>query len=65
MRIHAIIETFYQKTFMNGHIDQFVRSHEDPHASRLANWIIEKMGGEGSVWTQERVTRAQCPVVVH
>lgn len=63
--IHRLLNTFYAKMFQDGHLDQFVRTHDDPHAARLANWIIEKMGGEGDVWTQERVERSKCPVAVH
>lgn len=62
--IHGLIQSFYEKMFVDSHLDQFVRSHDDPHASRLANWIIEKMGGEGDLWTQERMERSRCPVSV-
>ncbi|CAM9489019.1 unnamed protein product, partial [Ectocarpus fasciculatus] len=63
--LHGLLNAFYDKMFQDTHLDQFVRSHDDPHASRLANWIIEKMGGEGDVWTSERVARARCPIAVH
>lgn len=63
--VHRLIDLFYSKMFRDKHLDQFVRSHEDPHATRLANWIIEKMGGEGDVWSRERVERAKCPVTVN
>lgn len=54
---------FYQKCFKDPHIDQFIRSHDDPHGQRMANWICEKMGGEAK-WTAERRTRSRCPVHV-
>lgn len=52
-----LTDRFYQKMFKDPHLDQFVGSHEEPHPSRLANWIVEKMGGEGNVWTAERQQR--------
>jgi truncated hemoglobin YjbI len=63
--VHRLLEAFYAKMFVDGHISQFVMSQADPHAARLANWIIEKMGGEGDVWSRERVERGKCPVAVH
>ena len=60
--IRQITDLFYQKVFVDPHLDQFVASHDDPHHMRLGNWIVEKMGGEGKVWTKERATRHQEPV---
>lgn len=60
--ILCMIDIFYKKMFQDGYLDQFVHSHDDPHFMRLGNWIIEKMGGEGNVWTNERKQR--CPVAV-
>ena len=37
---------------------QFVNDVEDPHAKRLANWIVEKMGGDGRPWSKERAHRS-------
>ena len=48
----------------NGHLDAFLREHSDPHGERLGNWIVEKMGGEGDVWTAERRTRPNVAVAV-
>lgn len=61
--IRRMTNIFYQKCFEDTHLDQFIVSHADPHFSRLADWIVEKMGGEGDVWTQERVQRSKCPVM--
>eukprot|EP00035_Acanthoeca_spectabilis_P018513 m.394080 g.394080 ORF g.394080 m.394080 type:complete len:249 (+) comp16766_c0_seq18:6643-7389(+) len=47
-----ITSGFYAKMFRDKHLDQFVRSHKDPHAARLADWIAEQMGG-GTPWTDE------------
>lgn len=35
-------------------IDKFIESHKDPHGQRLGDWIAEKMGGEGAIWTDNR-----------
>jgi hypothetical protein len=47
---------FYKKAFDDPHLDQFIRSHDDPHGERFATWIAEKLGA-GSPWSQERRTR--------
>jgi len=47
---------FYKKCFQDVHIDQFIRSHQDPHGERFASWIAEKLGA-GTPWTQERRER--------
>jgi len=48
--------SFYQKSFADGHIDQFIASHDEPHHERFAFWIQEKFG-DGTPWTEERRTR--------
>eukprot|EP00798_Chlamydomonas_sp_ICE-L_P021563 gene21563-28556_t len=60
--IRQITDIFYKKAFEDGTLDKFIHSHDDPHAERLGNWIVEKMGGEGPVWSEERVERNKCPV---
>lgn len=47
---------FYERSFVDPHIDQFIAEHSEPHAERFANWIAEKFG-HGTPWTQERRTR--------
>jgi len=47
---------FYELCFADPHIDQFIRSHSDPHGERFACWIAEKFG-DGTPWTDERRTR--------
>jgi hypothetical protein len=47
---------FYELCFADPHIDQFIRSHSDPHGERFACWIAEKFG-HGTPWTDERRTR--------
>eukprot|EP00931_Biecheleriopsis_adriatica_P005065 TRINITY_DN106628_c0_g1_i1.p1 TRINITY_DN106628_c0_g1~~TRINITY_DN106628_c0_g1_i1.p1 ORF type:complete len:346 (+),score=42.31 TRINITY_DN106628_c0_g1_i1:102-1139(+) len=49
-------ELFYEKAFVDPHLDKFIRSHDDPHGQRFALWIAEKLG-EGTPWTEERRTR--------
>ena len=48
--------SFYEKSFADGHIDQFIASHDEPHHERFAHWIQEKLG-DGTPWTQERRAR--------
>ncbi len=50
--------------FSDQHLDQFVLNHSDPHHLRLGYWIIEKMGGEGNLWTADTQQRKRCPVAV-
>jgi hypothetical protein len=63
--ILRMVDKFYQRMFEDQHLDQFVLNHNDPHFLRLGNWIIEKMGGEGNVWSDELKERSKCPVVVN
>jgi len=49
-------QSFYQKSFADQHIDQFIASHDEPHHERFALWIAEKFG-DGTPWTEERRTR--------
>eukprot|EP00937_MAST-01D_sp_MAST-1D-sp2_P001341 g1341.t1 len=57
--LRQMVNAFYARAFANAHIDQFIRSHNDPHGDRLGNWIAEKMTGEGTPWSDERRTRAR------
>lgn len=61
--LRVVTTAFYAKMFADRHLDQFVRSHKDPHAERLAAWIAEKMGA-GTPWTDERRTRPRHTVKV-
>lgn len=62
--IHRITDLFYERVFQDKHISKFVQEPSLPHAQRLGNWIIEKMGGEGNPWSTERVERSRCPMAV-
>ena len=45
---------FYARAFEDSLLAPFMTVYNDGavnHAQRLADWIIEKMGGEGTPWT--------------
>jgi len=54
--LYRFTHNFYQKSFADGHIDQFIANHDEPHPERFALWIQEKFG-DGTPWTEERRTR--------
>lgn len=62
--IHSITSTFYQKVFQDSHLQLFFRDILDPHAERLGNWVVEKMGGEGAPWSAERRDRPANEVIL-
>ena len=49
-------EAFYQKSFVDVHVDKLIASHDEPHHKRFAMWIAERLG-DGTPWTEERRTR--------
>lgn len=55
---------FYEKSFVDSHIDKFLRDHSDPHGERFASWIAEKFG-DGTPWTEERRTRPRTVMEVN
>jgi len=55
-KLRQFTELFYQKCFVDPHVDKFIRSHDDPHGERFASWICEKFGF-GTPWTDERRSR--------
>jgi len=55
-KLREFTEAFYAKVFVDPHLDQFIRRHDDPHGERFALWIAEKLG-DGTPWTEERKTR--------
>merc|ERR1719198_1125048 len=57
-KLREFTETFYNKAFVDPHLDRFIRKHDDPHGERFALWIVEKFG-DGTPWTEERLTRPQ------
>eukprot|EP00192_Tetraselmis_astigmatica_P021273 CAMPEP_0117691500 /NCGR_PEP_ID=MMETSP0804-20121206/25756_1 /TAXON_ID=1074897 /ORGANISM="Tetraselmis astigmatica, Strain CCMP880" /LENGTH=268 /DNA_ID=CAMNT_0005504743 /DNA_START=137 /DNA_END=943 /DNA_ORIENTATION=+ len=52
-RIREICTRFYARMHEDTHLRQFLFLDDGPvhHGQRLADWIIEKMGGEGKPWT--------------
>ncbi|EEC44671.1 predicted protein [Phaeodactylum tricornutum CCAP 1055/1] len=61
--LQNMTELFYKKAFADPTLDQFIRSHNDPHGSRFAKWIHQKLSGS-TVWDQDRRTRNLEPVEV-
>ena len=61
--VFRMVEAHYEKVFQDRHIAPFFRDVSDPHAQRLSDWIVEKMGG-GEPWSQERAVRPQTQVEV-
>jgi len=55
-KVRQFTEQFYQRSFADAHIDQFIKSHDDPHGERFALWIQEKFG-DGTPWTESRKKR--------
>jgi len=54
--LRKFTDIFYQRCFVDPHIDKFLRDHSDPHGERFATWIAEKFG-DGTPWTEERKSR--------
>ena len=52
-RIREFTTRFYARAFLDVHIRDFFFMDDGAtaHAKRLADWIIQKMGGEGEPWT--------------
>ena len=52
-RIREFCTRFYARAFLDVHIKDFFFMDDGAthHAKRLADWIIQKMGGEGEPWT--------------
>eukprot|EP00040_Diaphanoeca_grandis_P006532 m.37785 g.37785 ORF g.37785 m.37785 type:complete len:279 (-) comp17756_c0_seq2:85-921(-) len=64
-KLNEMAALFYSRMFADVHLDQFVHSHDDPHAERISDWIAEKMGGEGDIWTAKRMHRPRKVVELH
>ena len=58
-RLRAMATRFYDKAFRDSLLDTFIEDHADPHGERLGNWVAEKMGGEGRVWSASRPGNAR------
>ena len=53
-RIREFCTRFYARMFADQHLQQFIFLDDGAaaHAKRLADWTIQKMGGEGTPWTE-------------
>jgi len=47
---------FYEKAFQDETLDKFIHSHSDPHGSRFAKWVHQKLSGS-NVWDKDRKSR--------
>jgi len=61
--LERMTNAFYGKAFRDKTLDQFIRSHSDPHGSRFARWIHQKLAG-GTLWDEDRAARSDEPVEV-
>ena len=54
VRIREMCTRFYAHFFVDRHLRQFrfEPDHSAAHGQRLGDWIVQKMGGEGDVWSQ-------------
>lgn len=59
--LETMTELFYEKAFVDPTLDKFIRNHDDPHGSRFAKWIHQKLSGS-NVWDLDRQSRSQTPV---
>lgn len=52
-KIREFCTRFYARMHVDRTLQQFLFMDDGPvaHAQRLADWVIEKMGGEGTPWT--------------
>jgi hypothetical protein len=60
--LQKVTDKFYELAFQDKTVDKYIRSHNDPHGSRFAKWIHQKLSGS-NVWDQDRASRGRgCPV---
>ena len=59
--LQKMTESFYDKAFQDATLDKFIRSHDDPHGTRFAKWIHQKLSGS-QVWDHDRYERNLEPV---
>jgi hypothetical protein len=61
--IENMTKLFYNKAFLDKTLDVFLRSHDDPHASRFAKWVVTKLTGS-SLWNDDCQMRSKEPVIL-
>lgn len=54
---------FYANAFQDSVLDTFIRDHDEPHATRFARWVHQKLT-DSSVWDEDRASRSHSPVTV-
>jgi len=59
--LQKMTDRFYEKAFQDENLDKFIRSHKDPHGSRFAKWIHQKLSGS-NVWDEDKASRDLKPV---
>lgn len=60
--LETMTSLFYERVFQDPTLDQFIRSRNDPHGSRFAKWIHQKLS-DSTVWDEDRRTRNLKPVI--
>lgn len=58
--LEDMTKKFYEFAFQDFTLDKFIRSHTDPHGSRFAKWIHQKLTGS-NVWDTDRRSRDLTP----
>jgi len=60
--LENMTHNFYDLAFQDPTLDKFIRNHSDPHGSRFAKWIHQKLSGS-QIWDADRASRGRgCPV---
>lgn len=54
--LQKMTDLFYEKVFQDETLDKFIQSHDDPHGSRFAKWIHQKLSGS-TIWDEDRAER--------
>jgi len=54
--LQKMTDLFYEKAFQDETLDKFIQSHDDPHGSRFAKWIHQKLSGS-TIWDEDRAAR--------
>ncbi|KAG7368056.1 hypothetical protein IV203_030799 [Nitzschia inconspicua] len=58
--LEVMTHRFYDLAFQDFTLDKFIRSHNDPHGSRFAKWIHQKLTGS-NIWDMDRHSRDLTP----
>jgi len=62
--LRKMTDLFYENAFQDETLDKFIRSHDDPHGSRFAKWIHQKLSGS-TIWDEDRAIRRRNRERVH